>query len=53
MGGDMSRQCLTAGLLDEIDIDLVPAILGEGWPLFDGLDASVDLELTRVVERPA
>jgi dihydrofolate reductase len=34
-GGDTIRQCLDAGLLDEIHIDLVPVLLGSGIPLFD------------------
>ena len=34
-GGDTIRQCLDAGLLDEIHIDLVPVLLGAGIPLFD------------------
>ena len=34
-GGDTIRQCLDAGLLDELQIDLVPLLLGSGIPLFD------------------
>lgn len=34
-GGDTIRQCLDAGLLDEIHIDLVPLLLGSGIPMFD------------------
>jgi dihydrofolate reductase len=34
-GGDTIRQCLNAGLLDEIHVDLVPLLLGSGIPLFD------------------
>jgi dihydrofolate reductase len=36
-GGQMARQALAAGLLDEIGIDLVPVILGAGTPLFADL----------------
>lgn len=36
-GGQMARQCLEAGLLDEIGVDLVPVLLGEGKHLFEGL----------------
>src|SRR5262245_14933749 len=32
-GGQMARQALEAGLLDEIGVDLVPVILGDGTPL--------------------
>jgi dihydrofolate reductase len=35
-GGQMARQALDAGLLDEIGVDLVPVILGAGTPLFAG-----------------
>lgn len=38
-GGQMTRQCLKAGLLDEVNIELVPIVLGGGKPLFSGLSA--------------
>jgi dihydrofolate reductase len=45
------QQCLKAGLLDEIHIDLVPVLLGGGVRFFDNLgDEPVELERTRVVE---
>jgi dihydrofolate reductase len=44
-GGTIARQCLNAGLLDEIWVDLVPVLLGGGTPFFDQLkDAPVELE---------
>ena len=33
-GGQIARQALEAGLLDEIHVELVPVILGAGTPLF-------------------
>jgi dihydrofolate reductase len=36
-GGQMARQALEAGLLDEIGVELVPVILGAGTPLFADL----------------
>lgn len=36
-GGQMASQCLDAGLLDEISVDLVPVILGGGTPFFSSL----------------
>ncbi len=33
-GGQMARQALEAGLLDEIGVELVPVVLGAGTPLF-------------------
>jgi len=44
-GGVIARQCLNAGLLDEIWVDLVPVLLGGGTPFFDQLsDAPVALD---------
>src|SRR5262249_54636928 len=43
------RQALAAGLLDEINLDLVPVILGRGIPLFGPDMALHRLEQTRVV----
>jgi dihydrofolate reductase len=34
-GGTIARQCLEAGLLEEIWVDLVPVLLGGGTPFFD------------------
>jgi dihydrofolate reductase len=39
-GGQMARQCLEAGLLDEVGIELVPVVLGGGTPLFADLGAT-------------
>jgi dihydrofolate reductase len=36
-GADTIQQLLNAGLLDELQIDLVPILLGAGVRLFDGL----------------
>jgi dihydrofolate reductase len=33
-GGQIARQALEAGLLDEIGVELVPVVLGAGTPLF-------------------
>jgi dihydrofolate reductase len=44
-GGTIARQCLEAGLLDEIWVDLVPVLLGGGTPFFDQVKgAPVELE---------
>jgi dihydrofolate reductase len=45
------QQCIRAGLLDEIHLDLVPVLLGGGVGLFDHLGTGpIDLERTRVIE---
>ena len=45
------QQCIEAGLLDEIHVDLVPVLLGGGVRLFDQLGAGpIELESTGVVE---
>jgi dihydrofolate reductase len=43
------KQCLNAGLLDEIHIDLIPVLLGKGIRLFDSLEIEpLDLKLVDV-----
>jgi dihydrofolate reductase len=45
------QQCIRAGLLEEIHVDLVPVLLGDGVRLFDHLDTEpIELESTRVIE---
>jgi dihydrofolate reductase len=39
-GGQMARQALEAGLLDEVGIELVPVVLGGGKTLFGELSAT-------------
>jgi dihydrofolate reductase len=44
-GGTIASQCLDAGLLDEIWVDLVPVLLGGGTSYFSELRrAPVELE---------
>jgi dihydrofolate reductase len=48
-GASIARQCLRAGLLDEIVIHLVPVLLGDGVRLIDAPDlGTIALERTRV-----
>lgn len=52
-GADITRQCLKLGLLDEIQIDLVPVLLGQGVRLFEYLGIEpIELERTSVIEAP-
>ncbi len=47
----ITQQCLQAGLLDEIQVDLAPVLLGTGIRLFDRLGPDpVDLENIEVIE---
>ncbi len=50
-GPNIAQQCLNAGLLDGISVNLVPVLLGEGIRFFDNLRGTpVVLEDPRVVE---
>jgi len=51
-GADAARQYLAAGLVDEMEISLVPLLLGRGERLFDGVAPGPGLEQVRAVEAP-
>jgi dihydrofolate reductase len=57
-GGTLLRQVLEAGLLDELELHVVPVVLGSGMRLLaDGLDvggerSAIELTPTRVVHSP-
>ena len=51
MGATVVQQCLRAGLLDELIINLVPVVLGRGVRLLDDLEPA-DLELTSIIDAP-
>ena len=52
-GADVVNQYLAAGLLDELELHVVPVLLGDGARLFDDLgDAEVRFEQVRAVEAP-
>lgn len=52
-GANIMQQCIKLGLLDEIQIDLVPILLGDGIRLFDHLGTEqIELESTKVIESP-
>ena len=52
-GAYTAQQALKAGVLDAIEIQLRPVLLGQGRRLFDGLPAEhVELELVRTLEAP-
>ncbi|CAA9560379.1 MAG: Dihydrofolate reductase [uncultured Truepera sp.] len=52
-GANVAQQCLKAGLLDEVQLHLVPVLFGGGLRLFDHLGGQrIELERTRVLESP-
>jgi dihydrofolate reductase len=50
-GAATAQQFLKAGLIDDVQIHLVPVLLGDGLRLFDH-GAPMELERTRVLESP-
>ena len=52
-GASVAQQYLRAGLLDELQLNVVPVLLGDGERLFDGVaGADIALEQTEVIEAP-
>jgi dihydrofolate reductase len=52
-GADVARQYLSAGLIDELQLNVVPVLLGSGTRLFDkGAGADLDLEQVEAIEAP-
>ena len=53
-GADTAQRCLRAGVLDQMEIHLIPVLLGEGRRLFDGLGGDhIELTLVRTIQTPA
>jgi dihydrofolate reductase len=51
-GASTAQSCLQAGVLDDLEIHLIPVLLGAGRPLFGTLGDPQELELTRVLDAP-
>lgn len=52
-GADISQQYLRAGLVDEIELHVVPVLFTQGLRLFDNLGPDrIELETVRVIETP-
>jgi dihydrofolate reductase len=51
-GAAVINQYLAAGLVDELELNIVPLLLGGGARLFDGVGSNVELEQVRAVEAP-
>jgi dihydrofolate reductase len=53
-GANVIQQCLRAGLVDQMELNVVPVLLHDGERLLDKLDgAGIELEPTRVIEGPS
>lgn len=52
-GANVANQYLAAGLVDEMEINLAPVVLGAGERLFAGVSDLHGLELVRTVSAPA
>jgi len=53
-GADIFQQCLNKGLVDEIQIDIAPLLLGDGLRLFEHINAeAIELENRGVIESSA
>jgi dihydrofolate reductase len=52
-GADIIRQYLKAGLLDEMQLHLIPILLGDGGRLFEGSDLrGIELRKTSTIDTP-
>lgn len=51
-GADVINQYLAAGLVDELELNIVPLVLGGGAELFEGVRPDLTLEQVRAVEAP-
>jgi len=50
-GADTIQQCLNSGLCDDLEIDVMPILLGDGLRLFENIDTdNIKLERTKVEE---
>lgn len=51
-GASVAQQYLNAGLLDELELHVVPLILGGGIRLLDGIDPGRTMRIDRVIPSP-
>jgi dihydrofolate reductase len=51
-GADIARQALAAGLVDEMQLHVVPILVGDGIRLFERFDHAWQLSRIRVVDGP-
>jgi dihydrofolate reductase len=51
MGGpDLGNQAITAGVIDEIVVSIVPVLFGDGLPMFSNLPRHVELERVSLMD---
>ena len=51
-GANVINEYLAAGLMDKLELHVVPVLLGGGARLFDGVGPNLKLEELRVIEAP-
>jgi dihydrofolate reductase len=51
-GANVINQYLAAGVVDELELHVVPLLLGDGARLFEGVGTTVELEQVRAVDAP-
>jgi dihydrofolate reductase len=51
-GADIARQALAAGLVDELQLHVVPLLIGNGIRLFESFDQEWQLTRIRVIDGP-
>jgi dihydrofolate reductase len=51
-GAEAINQYLAAGLVDELELHVVPIVLGGGARLFEGVGPDLALEQIRVIDAP-
>ncbi len=51
-GAYTAQRALAAGVLDQLQISLIPVLFGGGRRLFDVLPSRMELEIVRVIDTP-
>jgi dihydrofolate reductase len=51
-GASVINQYLAAGVVDELELHVVPLLLGDGARLFEGVGTKLELEQVRAVDAP-
>jgi dihydrofolate reductase len=52
LGAHTAQKALEAGVLDELQIHLIPVLFGAGLRLFDVLSRRIELEIVKVIDTP-